>query len=162
MQEHADVEHTLLESLSAIQFAERYYSFYEQCRDHSRMTGYTQDMLMQALTATGLDFAYQPREKLFVYREQHPRSIIGLNVAFPNSLIELVLVLQVDGQQLGGPFPRLARKVAQLRDPQFTYNPASPKLSFSNEQELQAGAKFGVALFHDVQQALRNTGLLEP
>jgi hypothetical protein len=150
----------LIAALADAGFADRYYGQYAATRDRGPLPGYTSDDIMAALSGTGLDFAYEPREKIYVYREQHPRGVVGLNVAVPNSTVELILVLQADGQQIGGPFPRLARQAARLKDPDFTPEPASPKLPFGTLDELADTLRFGVQLFGDVRRAIAAAGLV--
>ena len=151
---------TVIAVLAGAGFAERYYAQYAATREHKAAAAYTQDDVMAALSRTGLDFAYEPREKVYVYREQHPRGLLGLNIAVPNSTVELILVAQLDGRQVGGPFPLLANQAARLRDPAFAPKPAYPKLPFSTTAELAEALQFGVSLFGDAQRALAASGLL--
>lgn len=144
----------LLALVADTDFAERYYGYHAQHRARGRFEGYTEDDIMTALSATGLDFTYNPREKFYAVREQQPVGTIGLNVAFPQSTAEFILVLQVDAQHIGGPFARLANEAARARDPQATFDPPYPKLPFSNSAELAEVTRFGVGLYRDLKHAI--------
>lgn len=144
----------LLKLLLKVQFDERYYSLYEQFRDRSTNTTSTRYDVTAALASTRLDFTFHMRERFYAYKELYVFGSVGLHLALPHASVELILVLQVDGQQIGGPFPALARRVALLRDPGFLYEPRSPKIPFSNPDQLRQVVQQGVGLFREVQRAI--------
>lgn len=140
--------------LADMHFETRYYALYEQFRDHAGKTSYTQDNVMAALTSTGLDVRYHPREKFYAYYESHPFGTLGLHVAVPYATVEFILVLTSGDEEIGDPFPGLAYDVARLRHPAFEYDPPYPKIPFSTVAALHQIVQQGVGLFHDVRRAL--------
>lgn len=144
----------LLDLLAQIDFAGRYYAYYDTCRGRSSMLGFCKDALERALSLTGLPFRYRKKENFFSFVEKHQTCEIGLNVASPHSAVELILVFKVKQGHLGSPFPKLARQIEQRRDPAFNFTPASPKLPFSNFEELCDSVRFGVSLFTDAKRVL--------
>lgn len=150
----------LVAALAASDFADRYYRYYEQRHGRGPMSGPDAERVAALLARTGRSFRYDRREQVYAYRERHARGRIGLNVALPYSTVELILVLECDGQQIGGPFPALARKAALLRDPAFSYEPRAPKLPFGTEIELAHTLMFGVELFDQARAAAQSSGLL--
>lgn len=144
----------LLKLLKELHFDERYYALYEQFRDRSGKVIYTQADVMAAVTSTGLDFSYHPREKFYAYKERFSLGTVGLHIAVPNATVEFVLVLEAAGKQIGAPFPALARNVALLKNPAFSYEPRSPKIPFVKIVDLHEIMQQGILLFQDITGAV--------
>ncbi|MCU0491398.1 MAG: hypothetical protein MUD01_07415 [Chloroflexaceae bacterium] len=159
MRDKQSLTQELIQLLTDRNFADRYYRYYEQCRGRGEMKDYTPEKAMEVLATSGLDVSYDRREKFFTYREKHDSRIIGVNVSYNHSMAELILTLQLGEHKLGGPFPMLARQTALLRDPAFTYEPRSPKLPFSNQQELNEVTRWGVDMFLEIKQAIQASPL---
>ena len=149
----------LLDFLESIGFARRYYAYYERVRGRGRAAVVSSEMLEGALAATGLDFKYRAREKFYQYREERGGIEVGLNVAFPSSLVEFILVCKTGAGHIGAPYTQLARDIMVRADPNFTFSPPSPKLPFSNEQELREALAFGVGLFQETKEVLLERGM---
>lgn len=146
----------LVELLTSIDFDRRYYDFYLSHRQNERksMPGASQKDYEAALAITGLDFKYVKKDRFFSHIEKWENGDVGLKVAFPHSTVELILSVGIKDEKIGGPFPKLAREIGQRRDPDFSPSPASPKLPFSNEDELREAVRFGVSLFEDAKQVI--------
>src|SRR5262245_14471198 len=146
----------LIELLAGIDFDKRYYAYYEahKDRENQSMTGATRETFEAALSPTQLNFKHSKKENFFSYEERHVHCTVGLNVAFPYSTVELILFVKTRNGYVGGPFPKLAREVGQLRDPNFAPSPPSPKLPFSSRSELEEAVRFGVSLFEDAKRAI--------
>ena len=150
----------LLGLLAQIDFDRHYFGYYlaHADRKSSPMRAPSITALKDALNQTALDFAYKSRERFFAHTEQHQQCVVGLNVALLGSSVEFILSVRTDAGYIGGPFPELARQVARKRDPEFTVSPASPKLPFSNEDQLREVVGFGVSLFEDARDAIVSAG----
>jgi hypothetical protein len=145
---------TLLQLLAGMDFAERYYGYFERTRGRGAMPSYSREDLAAALAATGLEFRYHSKERFFSYREEGKTCTVGLNAAFPDSKVELILTLDTADGDIGGTFAELAADVRQARDPGFEYSPPYPKLPFSNATELGEAVQLGVSLFKDAKHAI--------
>lgn len=140
--------------LSKIDFDKRYYEYYENCRSRRKMTSCSREDFETALSSTSRGFKYYKKENFFSYKEMHQKGEFILNVAFPYSTVEFILSIKTKDGAIGGPFSKLAREVAQLREPSFEYSPPYPKIPFSNLDELLEVVKFGVLLFEDAKQVI--------
>jgi hypothetical protein len=154
MAERAEHHAKLVELLAGIDFGKRYYAFYEQARQVGRMPGLTREDVQAVISGARLTFKYNKREDFFDHNERHDRLEVGLNVAVAYSTVELIFKLKTEVGHVGGPFPLLARQVERLSDPNFSYTPGSPKLPFSNLDELQAAVDFGVGLYEDARRTV--------
>lgn len=144
----------LPELMLKIYFDKKYYEYYENCKNREKMTGCKREVFEAALSASYLKFKYYKKEDFFSYKEMHQKCEYILNIAFPYSTVELILSIKTKNGVIGGPFSKLAREVAQMRDPSFEYSPPYPKIPFSNIDELQEVVKFGVLLFEDAKQVI--------
>jgi hypothetical protein len=146
----------LVELLAGIDFGARYYAYYEQCRTRGPATppNLTRDDQEAALAAGPLAFTYRARERFFDHAERHGKLEVGLNVFFAASTAEFILKLRTIHGHVGAPFPLLARRAEQLRDPDFSYSPAAPKLPYSNRDELIDVVQFGIALYQDARRVI--------
>ncbi|MBD2609890.1 hypothetical protein H6G94_01130 [Nostoc punctiforme FACHB-252] len=157
MNEQKIFSYQLLELLNQINFSQKYYDYYAKSKENSsqeKSVLKTEDFAA-ALSSTSLDFSYNKKERFFHYEENNNKWQFELNISFSKSYIELIL--SVENELLGyagGPFPKLAREAAQLSNPNFQYSPASPKIPFSNREELQEAVNFGVSLFEEIKQAI--------
>jgi uncharacterized beta-barrel protein YwiB (DUF1934 family) len=148
-------EEKLLKILQKINFDKNYYQYYEKCSNRSEKSNLKLDAFESVLMSSSLDFKYDKREKFFGHKTTVARYDVVFNIAFPYSCVELILSIKVDKScKIGGPFPTLARKVARLSDPNFSYSPYSPVLPFSNHIELRDTVKFGISLFEEVKQSI--------
>lgn len=153
--------YTLIETLAKIKFSQQYYDYYENRRGKKTLNKYSEEDLRSVVSLTNLDFQYNKREKFFAYLENIDSLQLGLHIAFPAPGVEFILVIKTESGFIGGPFPMLARKSAQLHDPNFTYSPASPKIPFSTTEELRATLAFGIDLFQQIKRALLHQGLAD-
>ena len=147
----------LVELLAGIDFGARYYAFYELCRARTPATpppNPPRDELEAVLADGPLAFRYRAGERFFDHAERQGKLEVGLNVFFAASTAEFILKLRTSYGHVGGPFPLLARRAEQLRDPDFSYSPAAPKLPFSNRDELRDVVGFGIALYQDARRAI--------
>jgi hypothetical protein len=144
----------LVTRLAGIDFARRYYEFYERHPLGGQRPALGQAGYQAAIDRLPMEFTYHRRERFFGTVEWHGETAVGLNVAFSESRVELILTVQVGGVRFGGPFPLLARQVAQLDNPAFAYEPRSPKLPFRDEAGLHEAVEFGAALFEDARRAI--------
>ena len=85
---------------------------------------------------------------------------IGLNIGYAYSQLELILVLKVGDQQLGGPFHGFARDVERIKNPKFEYNPRYPHLHFENYDQLVEAIEFGVELFQRIKKQIDSVGFV--
>jgi len=144
----------LIDLLSGIEFARRYYDFEKTSRERAGNWGMGRKDFEAALAATSLSFVYEAKERFFKHEQAHEHCAISLGVAFSASTIEMILYVKTKHGYIGGPFPLLARQVAQLRDPNFVYAPPFPKLTFSNVDGLHRAIQFGVSLFRDAKRSI--------
>ncbi|HEX6288587.1 MAG TPA: hypothetical protein VFZ66_05315 [Herpetosiphonaceae bacterium] len=144
----------LIRILSKINFADRYYQFYEIGRDRPEMSNYQQDDLIEVLSNTPLEFKYVKKDKFFVYKEKHQTCNLTLKVSFQHSQVDWLFHIETKQGPVGGPYSLLARESKQLDDPDFTYSPRSPRPHFSNLDELQEAVNFGISLFEDAKNAV--------
>jgi hypothetical protein len=151
----------LIEVLAAIEFDRRYYAYYDAHSDRSRRSwvGVRRQDFEAALATTSLDFKYVKKGNFFSHEQQHEHITLGLNIAFSSSHVELILIVKTRQGYAGGPFPKLAREIGQLRDPNFAPSPASPKLPYSNREELLEAVQFGISLFLDSKRAILSSGI---
>jgi hypothetical protein len=70
------------------------------------------------------------------------------------SSLECVLYVKVGDGLVGGPFPKLAREVAQLRDRGFEYTPRSPQLPVNSAKDLRHAVQFAVSLYRDARNVI--------
>ena len=142
----------LLELLAGMNFASRYYEYCDRYSNRGPMPSYGRRDLETALATTSLEFQYHSKERFFSHRAND--EVVGLNVAFPHSKVELILTLATAAGDIGGTFAELAEQVALEQDPDFEHSPPYPLLPFSNEAELREAVQFGVSLFLDARQAI--------
>ena len=148
----------LLKLLEKIGFSQKYYDYYAKNSEfiYSNQKHFTCTIkdFAAVLSTTALDFKYKKNERFFHHKQNYGKCELILNVAFPYTSVELIFYVKNEHEYVGGPFPKLAREVAQLSDPHFKYSPAAPKLPFSNRDELQQAVNFGVSLFKEIKQAI--------
>jgi len=146
----------LLELLSEIDFGKRYFAYYELHKSREGAdTSLLDRHLESALSQTGVDFVYNEREHFFRHKEDCNGAELSLGAALLyGSSLEFLMYLRSKDGVVGGPFPKLARDVCKLRDPSFDYNPRSPKLPVSDEDDLQEAVRFGIALFQEAKNSL--------
>jgi hypothetical protein len=148
----------LLKLLEKIDFSRKYYDYYAKNSEliYSNQKRFTCTIKYFAAvgSTTALDFKYKTNERFFHHKQNYGNCELILNVAFPYSSVELIFYVKNEHGYVGGPFPKLAREVAQLSDPHFKYSPAAPKLPFSNKDELQQAVNFGISLFKEIKQAI--------
>lgn len=157
MNEQKVLSTKLLEILNKINFSQKYYDYYAKNRaiSNTQKSILSSEDFAAVLSSTFLDFSYSKKEKFFHHKEIIKTWEFDLKISFSNSYIELIL--SVEHELLGyagGPFPKLAREAAQLSNPNFQYSPASPKIPFSNRDELQQAVNFSVSLFEEIKQAI--------
>jgi hypothetical protein len=143
----------LLYLLKKIDFADRYYQFYETTRDRPKMKDF-KDQLKDILSSTNPPFKYVRKEDFYVYREDHEACIFFLKASFRYSQIEWILEIELGEHYLGGPFTFLAEQAKQIDDPDFAYAPLAPRPHFSDLEELREAVDFGVSLFEDTKEAV--------
>jgi hypothetical protein len=142
-----------LELLLEVEFSERYFVYYESHRNIEDLeSNVSMKDMEDVLSQTKLNFVYNKRERFFFLKEACGNSDLQFGVALLyRSSLELTLYLNSSVGVLGDPFPKLAREVGQLFDPDFTYNPLSPKLPVSCVENLREAVEFGVSLFQDAR-----------
>jgi len=145
-----------LEVLAKIDFAGRYYDYYKSRAEIEKKGNSTlnQEDFETVLSQSGMKFKYVKKDKFFSCKEISRSLSFELKIAFPYSTVELILSIKDGTEYFGGPFARIARQVAQVADPSFSPYPASPKLPFSNVEELQEAIQFGISLFKEVKITL--------
>jgi hypothetical protein len=155
-------EHTLwaklIDSLSGVDFAGRYYAL---CHAHpagSVAVGLGRTDYEAALAGTQIEFKYRAKGRFFQRLEKHDGGEIELNVAFPGPFVEFVLSLSTKSVGIGDTFAGLALRVARRADPSFTPSPPWPAPKFTSRDELNAVVREGIALFLDVRQAILSAG----
>ena len=150
------LERKLLELLAEVDFDRRYYAYYESHRSPEDADSVVSDKdLATALSQTALEFEYTASEHLFRHKEVCDSIELMFGVGLlGGSDLEFLLYLKTSKGFLGGPFPKLAREVGQVRDPAFTCSPRSPKLPVSRLQDLQEAVQFGLSLFEDARNKL--------
>jgi hypothetical protein len=148
----------LLTALQGIDFDRRYYDFWEKTR--TRMgKPFTIDpaQLADVVGKSGLAFTFDKKEKFYRHDEKGPDYLLKLHIAFPASTVECGLYL-VASATIGGPYPRLARLIGEQRDPSFSPEPPSPKLPYTNLDELGEAVQFGCELFIAARDAIAAAG----
>jgi hypothetical protein len=159
MSDRRQFELKLYKLLSQMEFAERYYRFFQQTqRNYQGEASFEQEDFADALSSTGVDFKYDKRERFFGHKESHPSCDLTLNVAFLDDSVEFILAVKTSQGYIGGPFTVLARQVKRLGTPDFDYSPRSPKPQFSNAEQLQDVVNFGVLLFKDAKRVILSAG----
>src|ERR1051326_3216949 len=156
MKDEEATQKKLLELLMNIDFDKKYFEYYDSHseREQNKMSGAGNKDYKAALATTPLDFKYSSREKFFSHTEKESSCTFILNEAFRYSTAELIFYVETKQGSVGGPVPKLAREAGQLRDPNFSPSPTSPKLPFSNADELREVVQFGVSLFEDAKRVI--------
>ncbi len=152
----------LVARLAGIDFARRYYELYERHPHDGQRPALGQADYQAAIDRLPMEFTYHRRERFFGTVEWHGETAGGLNIAFSETRVELILTVQVGGVRFGGPFPLLARQVARLDNPAFTYEPRSPKLPFGDEAGLHEAVDSGAALYENARRAILGTSWPDP
>jgi hypothetical protein len=150
----AELRGELVRRLATVDFAGRYYAWYEQSPPPGDPPRLGQAAYEAALAELPLDFTYDRRERFFGASERFPGAETGLNVAFGPGRAELILKVTVAGERVGAPFTLLARQVAQLADPDFSYTPRAPKLYFADEAGLRATLRVAIGLYEDARRVV--------
>jgi hypothetical protein len=144
----------LVELLAEIDFARRYYDFYQGIKGRPAMPGLGPEVVAAALETTGLAFKYDAREQYFGHKQKHERAEFGLNVAFAQSQLELILAIKTRHGVVGGSYALLAAAVERRRQPDFVFSPPYPALPFGDEGQLREVVTFGVELFEEIKRAV--------
>ncbi len=154
----------LLKLLASLKLDELYYSFYESHKHHedAKERNITHSQLRQVFAELEFPVVFDKTEKFYLHRESDENTIELCTALLHGSYIEFVLSVDVAEDHIGGPVPMLARRVAQLRDPNFEYSPRSPKLPASNLESLRETLAFGISLFKSIKATLQSTTRPEP
>jgi hypothetical protein len=144
----------LLDLLDELDFSARYYTFCDRYRAPAGDPGLTRADHTAALSASGLEFSYQSREKFFRHREQAARGLLTFNLAFGRSSLEGILTVAVGDNVLGGPFHSLASELATRKDPGFTREPAYPRMPFHDRESLAQAVTFAAGLYGELVKLL--------
>jgi hypothetical protein len=144
----------LIESLSAINFADRYYAICAKfARSGPALPADQQCELMEGLER---NFVYNKREKFFAcHTALSPDLDVGLNVNLRDSALELVLVVMVSPTRLGGPFSELAEAVKLLTAPDYRHNPPYPLVKYANQAEARDALVASLELYDAARTALQ-------
>ncbi|MBO0858556.1 MAG: hypothetical protein J2P21_08845 [Chloracidobacterium sp.] len=151
----------LIEALVGIEFDRRYYAYYDANCDRMRRTwaGVRRQDFEAALATTSLDFKYVSKGSFFSHEQRQEHCAITLNIAFPVSTVEFILLVKTESGHAGKPYPVLANEAGQHRDPNFSHIPPYPRLPFSNRDELSEAVQFGISLFHESKRAILSSGI---
>lgn len=146
----------LVELLAKAGFHTQYFAFFDahRAQKDNAMKGAARSHFDAALASTGSSFKYHSSDKFFEHRENVPNGSVSLKVAFPNSAVELMLGVTLQGETVGAPFPKLALDAGKSIDAAFEHTPPYPKLPFSNAAELQEAVTFGLSLFNEAKRAI--------
>ncbi len=153
MADREDLGEKLLALLAEMDFPQKYYRFYEDCARHAEGSG-SLDTFVEAVRSVPFKFRYVKKDKFFEHAADSPVGEFVLKVAFYYSAVELLFHVRTPDGTVGGPFPKLAREAAQVRDPAFTYTPASPKLPFDDAAQTRAIVEWGIARFEEIKAAV--------
>lgn len=155
MKTREDHERRLAELLSDMDFSDRYYT---QC-DTRPLTASTYvlspEEQRRLIASTGLEFAYDSRERFFGHREEAPPHRIRLNIIFGERYVEPVLAFSTGAGVIGGPFHVLARRTeAFVRGPELDRDPRYPRLRFISTDEAERQFAFAIELFRDTRPVI--------
>jgi hypothetical protein len=144
----------LIESLSAINFADRYYAI---CTKFAH-SGPALPVDQQRALVDGLerDFVYNKREKFFTCHTALSADLdVGLNVNLRDSALELVLAITASSTRLGGPFSELAEAVKLLTAPDYRHTPPYPLVKYANLAEARDALVAALELYDAARTALQ-------
>ena len=144
-----------LELLNAIDFADRYYDFYEQSPVRKFGNVGTPGAVEMALSQAGLEgMSYDSRERGFSHSEKCGEAHFEFRLYFNECQLELGLIVKTPDWKYGGMFDGLAQAAKCQVQPGFTSDPPYPKIWISDTADLQAAVDFAVGLFAEVRDAV--------
>lgn len=141
----------LVRLLTRIDFGGRYYDF---CDRHAgahpdpRLSHADHE---KAISATGLDFKYDKRERFFGHRESIKGTTLYLNISLAHPDVELILAFDTPVGRVGGTFQGLAAAAEALSRPGCQHQPPYPRLPFRTFDDLHDALQFGVGLYNEVR-----------
>lgn len=148
----AETEASLLQILAEIDFAKRYYTFYEARKHLQGAEGIDPAAIAVRLEPRG--FKFHKRDRFYRLAERQGDREVELHVAFALGTVELILGLEAGEATYGGPFAGMAEEVAQLEDPDFSYQPPYPKIPYSTAEDLDEVIDFGIKIYEEVKARL--------
>jgi hypothetical protein len=146
-----------LRLLAEMNFADRYYQYYEKCRGRGEMAEYTGLDLDDVLEEFPMKFKLHRKERFFGHTEKAGGIECIFNVAFPYSHVEFIVGFRTRVGTAGETYPGLAEQVKQLSDPDFEYDPPYPRIPFSNLGEMREAVAFGISLYEEMKAAVVNS-----
>lgn len=148
----AETEASLLQILAEIEFAKRYYSFYEARKHLEGSEGIDPAAISARLKSRG--FKYHKGDDFYRLAERQGEREVALHVAFARGMVELILDLEAGKATYSAPFAGIAEEVAQLEDPDFSYEPPYPPIPYSTAEELDVAIDFGLKIYEEVKARL--------
>jgi hypothetical protein len=139
--------------LVKMDFARRYYEFYEKVRNRGPMRTFNPEEAKAVLASISPAFRYVKKERFFRCTDTADGFKFLLNVAdLHHSQVEFIFYEKT--HSIGGTYHGLAADVSRLSDPDFSYDPPYPRLDFSNLKQMKEAVVFGVSLYEEMKTAI--------